>query len=107
MSEIKALALASDKPGSVWAPSYRDGDPDRILGRPYFFNQAMSSTSATGDKIVAYGDWSKFIVRMVNDFTLKVSSDRFFELDKVAFVGVQRCDSFLENTAAVKYLDIS
>jgi len=107
LSEIKALALASDKPGSVWAPSYRDGDPDRILGRPYFFNQAMSSTSATGDKIIAYGDFSKFIIRMVNDFTLKVSNDRYFELDKVAFVGIQRTDSFLENTAAVKYMDIS
>jgi HK97 family phage major capsid protein len=107
LSEIKQLALASDKPGAVWAPSYRDGEPDRILGKPYFFNQAMSSTSATGDKIVAYGDWSKFIVRLVNDFTLKVSDQRYFELDKVAYVGIQRTDSFLENTAAVKYMDIS
>lgn len=107
LGEIKGLALASDKPGSVWAPSYRDGDPDRILGRPYFFNQAMSSTSATGDKIVAYGDWSKFNIRIVNDFTLRRLEERYAEFDQVAFFGLMRTDSFLEDTTAVKYMDIS
>jgi len=107
LSEIKALALASDKPGSVWAPSYRDGDPDRILGKPFFFNQDMSATSATGDKIVAYGDWSKFNIRIVNDFTLKVLGERYAEYDQLAFFGLMRTDSFLEDTTAVKYMDIS
>jgi len=107
LSEIKALALASDKPGSVWAPSYRDGDPDRILGKPFFFNQDMSATSATGDKIVAYGDWSKFNIRIVNDFTLKILSERYAEYDQLAFFGLMRTDSFLEDTTAVKYMDIS
>lgn len=107
LSEIKALALASDKPGSVWAPSYRDGDPDRILGRPYFFNQAMSATSATGDKIVCYGDWSKFLIRMVNGMDMLVLKERFAEYGQVAYCAINRTDSFLEDTAAVKYMDIS
>lgn len=107
LSEIKGLALASDKPGSVWAPSYRDGDPDRILGRPYFFNQAMSSTSATGDKIIAYGDWSNFNVRIVNGADMLVLRERFAEFGQVAYCSIQRTDSFLEDTASVKYMDIS
>lgn len=107
LAEIKGLALVSDKPGSVWAPSYRDGDPDRILGRPYFFNQAMSSTSATGDIIIAYGDWSKFNIRIVNDFTLRVLNERYAEYDQLALFGLMRTDSFLEDTTAVKYMDIS
>lgn len=107
LAEIKGLALASDKPGSVWAPSYRDGDPDRILGAPYFFNQAMSSTSATGDKIIAYGDWSKFNVRIVNGADMLVLRERYAELGQVAYCSIQRTDSFLEDTAAVKYMDIS
>lgn len=107
LAEIKQLALASDKPGSVWAPSYRDGDPDRILGRPFFFNQDMSSTSATGDKIVAYGDWGKFNIRVVNDFSLRRLDERYAEYDQVAFFGLMRSDSFLEDTTAVKYMDIS
>lgn len=107
LSEIKALALASDKPGSVWAPSYRDGDPDRILGRPYFFNQAMSATSATGDIIAAYGDWSKMLIRVVNGMDMLVLRERFAEYGQVAYCAIHRTDSFLEDVAAVKYLDIS
>lgn len=107
LSELKALSIAATAYGQVWSPSFRDGQPDTILGKRFFINQAMSSTSATGDKIFAYGDWSKFIIRMVNDFNLKVSNDRYFELNKTAFVGILRTDSFLEDTTAVKYFEIS
>lgn len=107
LSEIKALALAATAYGQVWAPSFRDGEPDRLLGKPYFLNQAMSSTSATGDKIMAYGDWSKFNIRIVNDFTLKILSERYAEYDQLAFFGLMRTDSFLEDTTAVKYFEIS
>lgn len=107
LAEIKGLALASDKPGSVWAPSYRDGDPDRILGAPYFFNQAMSATSATGDKIVCYGDWSKFLIRLVNGLDMLVLKERFAEYGQVAYCAINRTDSFLEDSAAIKYMDIS
>lgn len=107
LSEVKQLALASTAYGSVWAPSFRDGDPERILGKPYFLNQAMSSTSATGDKIMAYGDWDKFNIRIVNDFTLRRLDERYAEFDQVAFFGLMRTDSFLEDTTAVKYFEIS
>lgn len=107
LSEIKQLALASDKFGSVWSPSFRDGDPERILGKPYFLNQAMSSTSATGDKIIAYGDWSAFKIRIVNGFDLRRLTERYAELGQVAFFGVSRVDSALLDTTAVKYMDIS
>lgn len=107
LSEIKQLSIASATDGGVWTPSFRDGEPDRILGKPYFLNNAMSSTSATGDKIMAYGDWSKFNVRIVNNFTLKRFDELFAMNDQVGFVGLQRSDSFLENTKAVKYMDIS
>jgi HK97 family phage major capsid protein len=107
LSEIKQTAAATANFGSVWTPSFRDGEPDRLLGKPYFINQAMSSTSATGDKVFAYGDFKKFNVRIVNSFNLKVLRERYAELDQVAFFGLMRADSFLEDTGAVKYMDIS
>lgn len=107
LSEIKALSIASTAYGQVWSPSFRDGQPDTILGKRYFLNQAMSSTSATGDKIIAYGDWNKFNIRIVNDITLKVLSERYAEFDKSAYVALMRTDSFLEDTTAVKYFEIS
>lgn len=107
LSEIKQLALASTAYGSVWAPSFRDGEPEKILGKPYFLNQAMSSTSATGDKIFAYGDWSKFNIRMINGFELRRLTERYAELGQVAFFGVARTDSALLDTTAIKYMEIS
>lgn len=107
LSELKQMSLGTNYNTNVWIPSFRDGTPDTILGKPYFINQAMSSTSATGDKIFAYGDWSKFNVRIVNDFTLKVLGERYAEYDQLAFFGLMRTDSFLEDTTAIKYMDIS
>lgn len=107
LAEIKALSIAATAYGQVWSPSFRDGQPDTILGKRYFFNQDMSATSATGDKIIAYGDWSKFNIRIVNDITLKVLSERYAEYDKSAYVALMRTDSFLEDTTAVKYMEIS
>jgi len=107
LSEIKALSIAATAYGQVWSPSFRDGQPDTILGKRYFMNQAMSSTSATGDKIVAYGDWSAFKIRMVNGFDLRRLTERYAEFGQVAFFGVARVDSALLDTTAIKYMDIS
>jgi HK97 family phage major capsid protein len=107
LSEIKSLSIAATAYGQVWSPSFRDGQPDTILGKRYFMNQAMSSTSATGDKIVAYGDWSAFKIRMVNGFDLRRLTERYAEFGQVAFFGVARVDSALLDTTAVKYMDIS
>ena len=107
LSELKQLSLGTNYNTNIWIPSFRDGAPSTILGKPYFLNQAMSSTSATGDKIIAYGDWSKFNVRIVNDITLKVLTERYAEFDQSAYFSLMRTDSFLEDTTAVKYMDIS
>lgn len=107
LSEIKQLSLAATTDHAVWVPSFRVGEPDTILGKPYFLNQAMSSTSATGDKILAYGDFSKFNIRIVNDFSMRQLNERYAEYDQVAWVGLMRGDSFLEDNTALKYMDIS
>lgn len=106
LSEIKQMSLAATTDGQVWVPSFRDGEPDQILGKPYFINQAMASTSLTTDKVLAYGDWDKFKIRIVNDFTLKVLGERYAEFDQLAFFGLSRTDSFLEDTTAVKFMAI-
>jgi HK97 family phage major capsid protein len=107
LSELKQLSIAATAYGQVWAPSFRDGEPDTILGKRYFLNQAMSSTSATGDKIFAYGDWSKFNIRMINGFELRRLTERYAEFGQTAFFGVARLDSALLDTTAVKYMEIS
>lgn len=107
LSEVKALSIAATAYGQVWSPSFRDGQPDTILGKRYFLNQAMSATSATGDKIMAYGDWDAFKIRVVNGFDLRRLTERYAEYGQVAFFGVSRTDSALLDTTAIKYMDIS
>jgi len=107
LSEIKQIALGVNYNTNIWIPSFRDGAPDRILGKPYFINQAMSSTSATADKIMAYGDWDAFKVRIVNGFDLRRLTERYAEFDQVAFFGLSRTDSALLDVTALKYMDIS
>lgn len=107
LSELKQVSIGTNYNSQLWVPSFRDGAPDTILGKPYFVNQAMSSTSATGDKIMAYGDWNNFTIRRVNDFSLRRLTERYAEFDQVAFFGLARMDSFVEDSTAIKYLEIS
>lgn len=107
LTAIKKLTIGANYNSQLWVPSFRDGAPDTILGKPYFLNNAMSSTTATGTKPIAYGDWDNFTIRRVNDFSLRRLTERYAEFDQVAFFGLARMDSFVENSAAIKYLEIS
>lgn len=107
LAEIKKLSFGTSVYYPVWLPSLRDNAPDTILGKPYFVNNAMASAMTTGQKIMAFGDWSRFVVRIVNDFALKTLTERYGEFDQTAFVGFARMDSKLLNRNAIKYLELT
>lgn len=107
LNAIKKLTIGTNYNTQLWVPSFRDGEPDRILGKPYFINNAMASTLATGNKIIAYGDWDKFIIRRVNSFTLRRLTERYAEFDQTAFFGLARMDSFVEDNTAIKYFELT
>lgn len=106
LTELKQKSIAATAYGQVWSPSFRNGDPDLILGKPYFLNQGMSATSATNDKVFAYGDWSAFNLRIINGIEMRRLTERYAELGQVAFFGVSRIDSVLLDTTAIKYMKI-
>jgi HK97 family phage major capsid protein len=91
----------------VWLPSLTANAPDTILGKPYFVNNAMASTLATENAVIAFGDWSRFVVRIVNNFTLRVLTERYAEFDQTAWLGLARMDSKLLNRNAIKYLSLT
>lgn len=107
LNAIKKLTIGTNYNTQLWVPSFRDGAPDTILGKPYFLNNAMASTLATGNKIIAYGDWDNFTVRRVNDFSLRRLSERYAEYDQTAFFGLARMDSFVEDSTAIKYFELT
>jgi len=107
LNAIKKLTIGTNYNSQLWVPSFRDGAPSTILGKPYFLNNAMASTLATGNKIIAYGDWDKFCIRMVNSFALSRLSERYAEYDQVAFFGLARTDSFVMDNTAIKYFELT
>lgn len=104
LAEIKKLSLGTGDSTPLWMPSYRDGAPDTILGKPYFINNAMATALADQAKMIYFGDWNRFVIRIVNEFTLRRLEERYAEFDQIAWVGFMRSDSKVLNRNAVKYL---
>jgi HK97 family phage major capsid protein len=107
LNAIKKLTIGTNYNSQLWVPSFREGAPNTILGKPYFLNNAMASTLATGNKVIAYGDWDNFTIRRVNDFSLRRLSERYAEFDQTAFFGLARMDSFVEDSSAIKYFEMT
>lgn len=81
----------------------RSGEPSLILGHQYSVNQAMASIGVSA-KPVLFGDFSKYVVRKVNGFSLMTLRERYAEHFQVGMVAFKRFDGELLNTAAVKHL---
>jgi HK97 family phage major capsid protein len=51
-----------------------------------------------------YGDFSKYIIRMVRELTVIRLNERYADDGVVGFLGFMRFDGECTNTAAIKYL---
>jgi HK97 family phage major capsid protein len=88
----------------IWQPAdVRTGAPATILGHGYSINQAMANV-ADSQKSVLFGDFSKYIVRRVREFSVRRLVERYADYDQVGFIGFARYDGDLMDTAAVKHI---
>jgi HK97 family phage major capsid protein len=109
IKKIKILQYSGDTIGvPLWSPGLTANQPDTILGYPFVINQSMASPGSTAKKVL-FGDFSKYIVRDVRDFTLLRLDERFAELGQVAFLAFSRHDGDLldAGTHPVKYMQQS
>jgi len=105
LATIKKLSLAATNDGAgTWQPSFRDGTPATINGFPYWLNQDMASTIATATKVVLFGDYSKYNVRIVKDMTIMRNDALHMATGEVGFYAHARWDGELFDSTAVKYL---
>lgn len=81
----------------------RNGEPDRLLGKPYSVNQDMAATQAAAARVVAFGDFGKYYVRKVGAPLVGAISDKDF-WPGFGIAGYIRLDGELVDTGAVKYL---
>jgi HK97 family phage major capsid protein len=87
----------------IVAPSLSDNTPETILGQPVIFNQWMDELAAS-KKVLAYGDWSQYIVRLTRIPALKVLTELYAGKDMVGFRLTQRGDGKLAFANAVQVL---
>jgi len=92
LSKIKALTDTNGRP--LWLPGLVGPAPDTIFGSPYVINQDMSSMTISG-KSILFGDFSKYWIRDVRDFTLLRLEERYAEYLQVAFLAFMRTDGDL------------
>lgn len=99
------LSLMKDGEGRpLFQASYRDGEPDRVMGKPVWANQHMQATVATATVTMLAGDFSKFVIRDAGSIRFRRLDERYAEKDQTGFIGFLRSDSKLLNTAAIKKL---
>jgi len=103
--KIRQLSLGSTYWNPVWQPSLREGEPDRILGVPYIINQFMPTAGSSGSKkIVAFGDFSKMVIRNVQGMSVVRFSEKYMDYWQQGFLAAVRTDSHVINSNALKYL---
>lgn len=109
-SIVEKIRLLKDSEGRMlWSAGLRDGRPDQLLGRPVFLNQEMDSTLATTNKVILFGQLSKYKVRMVNQMRLYRLEERYRHNDQDGFVAFLRADGDLLDAGVdpVKYLQMA
>jgi HK97 family phage major capsid protein len=77
------------------------GERGRILGYPSYLDPFMPAMANTAESI-AFGDFSKYFIRIVNGVRFERSDEFRFQNDLVAFRCILRLDGALVDTGAVK-----
>ncbi len=102
LKSLRKLVDGESRP--IWQPGLVAGEPDTILGKPYFINQSMDAPAAS-KKTLLFGDLKSYIVRDVMDVMVLRLVERYAEYGQVGFLAFSRHDGQLldAGTHPVKY----
>lgn len=98
---VRKLKDSQGRP--IWEPSVQAGAPDTLLGHAVVTNDDVAAMAANA-KSIAFGDFSKYVVRDVaGSVIMRRFDDSAFALNgQVGFCGWMRTGGNLLDTAAVK-----
>ena len=88
----------------LWQMAVQAGQPDRLFGFPVVINNDQDSAFSTNKRLVLFGDFSKYVVRVAGGVSIRRSDDVYFLNHQSVFEASQRVDGNLVDTTAVKYL---
>ena len=105
-STVKAIRKLKDGNGNyIWQPSVREGEPDRILNRPYRTSIYVPELAA-GNRVMAFGDYSYYWIADRHGRSFKRLNELFATTGQVGFLASERVDGKLILSEAVKTLDV-
>jgi len=105
-STVKAIRKLKDNNGNyIWQPSVREGEPDRILNRPYRTSIYVPELAA-GNKVLAFGDFSYYWIADRQGRSFKRLNELYATTGQVGFLASERVDGKLILSEAVKTLEI-
>lgn len=93
LKSLKKLKDSQNRP--LFLTDYRTSEPGTLLGYNYTINQDMASGATNSAKIMLFGDFSKYVIRLVNDMRIVRLNERFADTDEVGFVVFFRVDGDL------------
>lgn len=94
LEKLRLIVDSQNRP--LWISNIREGVPDTFNGRPYFVNQMMDSTVASGKKTMLFGQLSAYKLRRVGtSLRLKRLVERFAERDQIGFIAYLSADGNL------------
>jgi len=94
LSKLQQLLDKFGRP--LWVPGMAVNAPDTLLGYNYVINQAMPQIGSVSEATtVVFGQFSKFIIRKVQDMTLQRLNELYAVNGQVGFISFERIDSIL------------
>lgn len=109
LAAIRKLAFGSadDRP-LYQAGNAQLGEPGTIEGQPFVINNDFDELSdGAASNVIAFGDWSKYYVRIANDIQLVRLDERYADERVVGFFMYMRADGELMDAAAIKLLTLA
>ena len=106
LKEIKKLVTSTTDNTPIWNPGIlQAGTPATILGYKYVVNNDMASSIVADAKVMLFGDFSKYVIRDVQDATILSLTERYAEYLQNGYIGYSRHDGrYITSDDAVKYM---
>lgn len=104
-STFKSLKKMKDLEGRpLWLPGLTDKDPDTFNGFKYAINQNMAAMAANA-KSIAFGDFSKYIIRDVTQIMMfRFTDSAYTRKGQVGFLAMMRTGGrYVDVGGAIKY----
>lgn len=95
LAELKKLSFGSSDDRPLWQPSMREGEPDTLEGYRYWVNNDMASSISNGAYTMIFGDFNKYIIRMVQDMVMVPLRELYMASLQVGYISYMRLDGEL------------